>query len=118
VANLTLGYGGTFDFAGRIGGRIALADFKTGKPKKSQALQLAAYQMAEFIGREGDATKYDVPKFEDFYLVFLRPDGYEQRKVAVGKAEREHFAFLVDAVKRMKAWDKAEGSELEEEAAA
>ena len=107
VANLTYRYAGTFDFAARLRGRVALVDVKTGKAKASHRLQLAAYAAAEFIGREGDPEKYPLPHFRDFYVLLLRPDGYELVKQDVTAGDRRHFLNLVKAYQRIKEWETA-----------
>lgn len=105
IANLELGYAGTFDLAAEIEGEPALIDAKTGKVKRSHALQLAAYRDAEFIGKPGDPTKYPLPEFRRFYVLQLREDGYSLVPMTVGDAERQHFRHLLDTYRRIKAWE-------------
>lgn len=107
VANLTHRFGGTFDFGAVLRGRLALVDVKTGKAKASQRLQLAGYSAAEFIGKEGDSTKYPMPAFEDHYILLLRPEGYELVELPVSDADREHFLFLVDVYHKLREWEKS-----------
>jgi hypothetical protein len=116
VANLTYRFGGTFDLAAIIRGKVALVDAKTGKGKPSHALQLASYAAGEFIGKPDDPTKYDLPKFEAFYVLLLRPDGHELVPVGVGAREIDHFLYLTETYHRLKSWDKAPA--IQEELAA
>lgn len=115
VANLKYGYAGAFDFAAWLRGRIALVDVKTGKFKRSHRLQLAGYSAAEFIGAEGDPEKHPLPRFRDFYILLLKPDGqYELVQLDVTAADRRHFLTLVRTYHQLRAWDDAA---REEEAA-
>lgn len=106
VVNLTHRFGGTFDLAAVIRGQVALVDAKTGKGKPSHALQLASYGAGEFIGKADDPAQYPMPAFEAFYVLLLRPDGYDLVPVGVGQRERDHFLYLAETYHRLKAWDK------------
>lgn len=106
VASLAHRFGGTFDFAAVLRGRLALVDVKTGKQKPSQRLQLAGYSAAEFIGKEGDPTKYPMPDFEAYYILLLRPEGYELVELPVTDRDREHFLYLVAAYHRIREWEQ------------
>lgn len=106
VAHLGARYAGTFDFAARMNKGIALVDVKTGKLKKSHALQLAGYAAGEFVGFEGVTTRKRIPKFDAYYVLLLTPDGYELVEQDVTPEDREHFLFLVDAYHHIRAWEK------------
>jgi hypothetical protein len=106
VANLEHRYAGTFDFAARIRGGVALVDVKTGRLKKSHTLQLALYAAGEFVGVEGATTRKRIPKFDAHYVLLLTPDGYELVELEVTPADLEHGLFLVDAYHRIRAWEK------------
>ena len=106
VCNLTASYAGTFDFAARIGGKVALVDTKTGRPRASHRIQLALYGGAEFVGFEGVTTRKRIPKFDAYYCLYLTPDGYEFVDLEVTPADLEHGLFLVDAYHRIRAWEK------------
>jgi len=108
VCNLKERYAGTFDFGAMLRGRRALVDVKTGKAKRSHALQLAGYSDGEFIGREGDPEQYPLPRFQDFYILYLRPEGYELVPQTVTAADRKHFRYLVRTYRALRAWEKAE----------
>jgi hypothetical protein len=71
-------YGGTFDAAVRMLDEVWLIDYKTSKGVYPEtALQLAAYARADFIGRPGDPTRYEIPQATQFGVLHLRPTGYE-----------------------------------------
>lgn len=108
VINLTAGYGGTFDLDAEIRGRRALVDVKTGQPKAVHALQLAAYAAGEWMGQPDDPEKHELPKFEDFYVLALYPDGYELIPLAVGGDEVDHFLYLVQTYHKLRAWNNRE----------
>jgi len=106
IANLTYRFAGTFDFAAKLRGKLALVDVKSGKLKASHRLQLAAYAAGEFIGLEGDPTPYPIPKFRSYYVLMLKPEGYELVEMNVTPADRRHFLYLVGAYHRIRAWEK------------
>lgn len=110
VINLEAGYGGTFDIDAVIDGKRSLVDLKTGKPKPEHALQLAAYAGALWIGKEDDPEKYDIPAFEAFYVLALNDEGYELIPLTVGEAEIQHFLYLAETYKRLKAWQKEQAA--------
>lgn len=110
VANLTLGYGGQFDFIGRIRDRVAVVDVKTGKLKPTHRLQLAAYQSAEFIGRPGTAETLPLPEIEAGYVLLLRADGYELVDQTPAPADLEHWAYLAESHTKLKKWDRGEAA--------
>jgi hypothetical protein len=101
------GYGGTYDMAAEVDGKLALLDCKTGKWKDSHVLQLAGYSTAQWQAPKPDGTPVTaVPKFEAFYVLLLSDTSYELREVEVGKAEIEHFRFLVKTHQQLHAWAK------------
>lgn len=107
VANLRYRYAGTFDFAAKMRGRVALVDIKTGKFKLSHRLQLAGYAAAEFIGLEGDPEKHPLPRFRDFYILLLKPGEYELVQLDVTPADRRHFLGLVKTYHQLREWQEA-----------
>lgn len=113
VVNLKHRYAGTGDIAARmpefIGGRprIALIDVKTGRQKASHKLQLAGYAGGEGIGREGEADLTPLPRFQDFYSLYLKPEGYELVQQDITRADRAHFYNLVKTYRRLREWDEA-----------
>jgi hypothetical protein len=98
-------FGGRFDFAAKIRGRVALVDVKTGKLKASHRLQLAGYAAADFIGKPGDPTQYPIPRFKDFYVLLLREGSYELVSLPVSRADRRHFLALTKTYHAAKAWE-------------
>lgn len=107
VANLSARFGGTFDLAAVIDGKVSLIDAKTGKGKPSHALQLASYAAGEFIGKPDDPTQYPLPKFEAYYVLLLQPDGSDLVPVTVTDRHRDHFLYLTETYHRLKAWEKS-----------
>ena len=101
VANVTVGYGGTFDFIARLRGKVAICDVKTGRLKASHRLQLAAYAAAE---RMGDAP---MPRVRAYYVLLLRPNEYELIQLDVTAADKRHFKALARAYHRAKEWSDA-----------
>jgi hypothetical protein len=108
-------YAGTFDFLARIDGRVALGDVKTGSSRVSHRLQLAAYSM----GRLSDEIVLDqwhryhvpetavlrpLPKIRDYYMLYLKPAGYELQQLDVTAADRRHFLYLAGAYHRLRTW--------------
>lgn len=86
VANLRYQYGGTFDFIATIDGKLTLGDLKTGKAHYVEArLQLSALGHAEFLGLPGDPKQYELPPFEQYVILHVRPgaypDGYQLYRV-------------------------------------
>lgn len=113
VANLSVGFGGTFDFVARLRGELAMVDVKSGKLKASYALQLAGYTLGEFVGKEGDPNQYPMPKVRAHYVLLLRPDGYELVPMTVGRIERRHFLYLAKTYNRLLAWGESQLKEVE-----
>lgn len=100
VANLTHGYGGTFDFLCHLdlgdGPKLTLGDLKTGKAHYIETrLQLAALGMAEFIGLPNDPKQYALPRVEQYAVLHVRPEayakGYQVYRVNVTQADRDAF---------------------------
>jgi hypothetical protein len=114
VANLTAGYGGTFDIGAEIRGELSLIDTKTGSVKPTHALQLASYDACEFMGAPGDPKKHPMPKFTAFYVLSLKADGYELVPINVTQGDRDHFLYLVQAFHRIKAWKSTPVTEPQE----
>lgn len=106
IVNLTHRYAGTFDIAARLGKRLALIDVKTGKPKATHRLQLAGYAAGEFIGRPDDPEKHPIPRFQDYYILLLRPEGYELVQQDVTRADKAHFIDLVKTYRKLRAWQE------------
>jgi hypothetical protein len=101
------GFGGTLDAIARIDGELCLVDWKTGKAKDSQRLQLAGLSMAEWYGDKGKDAE-PMPKIETAYIALLRPDGPpELIRHDITDADREHFLYLVDTYHRVRDWAKA-----------
>lgn len=113
IVNLTHRYAGTFDIAARMapygmqggGKRMALIDVKTGKSKATHRLQLAGYAAGEFIGRADDPEQYPIPKFLDYYVLFLKPEGYELVQQDVTRADKRHFLNLVKTYRKLREWE-------------
>jgi hypothetical protein len=73
------GYAGTLDAIARIPGLgVVLLDTKTSKSGvyPETALQLAAYEAADFIGRNDGETSDSMPEIEATAVLHLRPEGY------------------------------------------
>lgn len=101
TCNLSLGYGGTFDFLCEIDGKLTLGDLKTGKGVYAETrLQLAALGMAEFIGRPNDPRRYRMPKVEQYVILHVRPEayakGFQLYRVNVNDADRAAFRGALD----------------------
>jgi hypothetical protein len=112
VINMTAGYGGTFDLDATVRGKRALIDVKTGKPKDSHALQLAAYAGGEWMGHPDDPEKYPVPAFEAFYVLALSDEGYELIPLAVDESAVNHFLYLTETYHRLKTWTARDEKEI------
>jgi hypothetical protein len=107
ILNLTMGYGGQFDILAKLRGSVGLIDVKTGKIKDSHRLQLAGYSEPDvFIGRSGTVERIALPPIEKFYILALRPDGYELVEQKITKADRAHWRVLVEFYRAAKAWTK------------
>lgn len=70
---------------------LVWGDYKTGTIKESIALQLSAYQYADYIGRE-DATQDPIPMADEYWGVSIRDDALEVIPVEVN--EETFKAFL------------------------
>lgn len=118
--NATIGFGGTLDAIARIDGELCLVDWKTGKAKDSQRLQLAGLSMAEVYGDKGQDAK-PMPKIDTAYIVLVQPDGPPLViPHQITDADREHFRYLVETYHRVRGWAKAftpTPVEIKEEAA-
>jgi len=127
VVNTTIGFGTTMDIVCRLRGKVAQVDVKSGSVKDTHVLQLAAGSMAERWDGDGGVERnrwhqyrlgsgetLDPVPLERHYVLQLRQDGYALIEMEVGKAERDHFAYLVETYHRLKAW---KNREKEEEAA-
>lgn len=105
--NAAIGFGGTLDAIARIDGETCLVDWKTGKAKDSQRLQLAGLSMAEWYGDKGKDAE-PMPKIDTAYIALLRPDGPpELIRHEITDADREHFRYLVETFHRVRGWAKA-----------
>lgn len=93
VWNRTAGYAGTLDFIASIGGRRLLIDVKTSPkgPWPEVALQLAAYQRAEFIALP-DGKERPLPVCDGAAVLKLNADGY--LLVDVDTSDRVYQSFL------------------------
>ena len=100
VANLTKGYGGTYDFIATLdlgdGPKLTLGDLKTGKGHYTETrLQLAALGAAEFIGLPNDPKQYAMPTIEQYAVLHVRPEayakGYQLYRVNVTPADTAAF---------------------------
>jgi hypothetical protein len=105
------GYGGTIDLLARIDGKTTLIDLKTGRSVAGIngqvypeiRLQLAAYGMADFVGRPGDGRKYKMPSIQRYAVLHLSPS-YERayRLIEVDATIADFEAFL--ACLRIQRW--------------
>jgi hypothetical protein len=102
-----LAYGGTLDFIAKMDGQRAMVDLKTGQVKPSHGLQLAAYAMADFIGKPDDPVQYPIPRVSRHYVLRVDADGYELVPMRVGAADRQHFRVLAKTYPKLKAWKEA-----------
>lgn len=79
VFSVEMGYAGTLDAIARIPGLgVVLLDTKTSRSGvfAETALQLAAYEAADFIGRNDGITQDEMPDVDATVVLHLRPDGY------------------------------------------
>lgn len=101
IANLALGFGGTFDIGCLIDGVWTLLDIKTGKAVYEEtALQLAGYAMAEFTATPDDPTQVPLPKWERFGVIHLQPDNWNLIPFDVTSATEDAFV----AALRLTTW--------------
>lgn len=92
VWNRTESYAGTLDWIARIGRTVVLGDTKSGKDVYSEvAIQLAAYQRAEFVLMP-DGTEEPMPETQGACVLHLTDDGY--RLVPVHITEDTYRTFL------------------------
>ena len=98
-------YGGRFDIIAKLNRRTALIDVKTGKFKKSHALQLCGYGDADFIGMADDPTQHPIPRIQDYYVLLLREGSYELVPVPVTTADRRHFRELTKMFHKARTWE-------------
>ena len=97
---IILPYGGTMDLLCEIDGELWLIDYKTSKGVYPEtALQLAAGQYAQFIGRPDDGTEYPLPMAPRHGVVWVRPEGTSLVEYDITPREFQAFAAA-----RM-AWD-------------
>lgn len=96
VYSRTYQYAGTADLIAEVRtyGNVPI-DWKSGRPKDANAIQLSAYANGDFIGtRDGDM--YDVPECEVGIAVYLNPeaDTYDARIVDVTPTARPFKTFV------------------------
>lgn len=109
VVSERYGYAGTLDLIGRLNGRRALIDVKTGSfMAPEMGLQLAAYSAADYIGRPGLPDRWKVPAVELHLILQLQPSFYRLFPYTVGDAELR--AFL--AAQQLDAWQHSTGRRL------
>jgi len=120
VFNLTAGYAGTLDAIAVIRGKTYLLDTKTGRDVYPDvALQLAAYEAGEFIGRDDGHTVDDIPDIDAFAVLHLRPDGYRLVPIAVDFEARRAWKNLLAFYAYLRgAHERAVGPDMVPEAAA
>jgi hypothetical protein len=103
IANLTHGFGGTFDMGARIDGVWYLLDIKTGnKVYGETALQLAGYSLGEFTATPDDPTPQPLPAWERFGVIHLQPDAWELIPFDVTDEDRTAFVHFAHGW----AWNK------------
>lgn len=92
VWNRTESYAGTLDWIARIGRTVVLGDTKSGKDVYPEvAIQLAAYQRAEFVLLP-DGTEEPMPETQGACVLHLTDDGY--RLVPVHVTDDTYRTFL------------------------
>lgn len=100
VANLTLGYAGTFDAlceVPRFG--IVLVDYKTGSSlRTSNAIQQVAYGAAEIILRD-DGTEEPWPGVDGLWLVKIRPGGFTVQEVTTPPWAMDYLGAAVEILR-------------------
>jgi hypothetical protein len=105
VWNHTYGYAGTFDGIYQLGDgtpviEVAMVDTKTGKSGvyAEVALQQVAYCNAEvMVSPTGEQV--EMPKIDQAYALWLRPDGYALYPLKTGEWEWRVFLELLDIAK-------------------
>lgn len=114
--NRTHGYAGTGDILAEIAGSIACIDIKTHtKPTPvpdtyypETSMQLAACSAFDFIGKEGDATEYPMPKVDAYGVLLLGANGY--RLIPYFVTNDTMDAFL--ACLRLYRWQQGEARNI------
>lgn len=104
------GFGGTLDLIAELDGEVWLLDWKTGssvatpdgKVYRDHRLQLAAYANADFIARENDGQRYEIPAVQRFGIVHVTDGGTRLYEAEV--TERDWIAFR--ACLNLHAWQK------------
>lgn len=92
VWNRTESYAGTLDWIARIGNTVVLGDTKSGKDVYPEvAIQLAAYQRAEFVLMP-DGSEEPMPATDGACVLHLTDEGY--RLVPVHITEDTYRTFL------------------------
>lgn len=99
LINATYGYGGTLDLIAEMDGAAWLLDWKTGNSVAwpdgtvyaEHRLQLAAYANAEFIAREADPERHDLPVVQRYGVVHVTDGGTRLYEAEV--TERDWIAF-------------------------
>ncbi|MGV1029632.1 MAG: hypothetical protein ACOYBU_14110 [Dermatophilaceae bacterium] len=103
------GYAGTLDLIGRLAGKRALVDVKTGGfISPDMGLQLAAYSHADYIGKAGLPDRWKVPAVDLHLILQLQPTFYRLIPYTVGDAEMR--AFL--AAQQIDAWQRQEARKI------
>jgi hypothetical protein len=99
VANLTIGYGGTFDFGAEIDGENILVDIKTGARIYSETkLQLAGYDGAEFYGWPETSERHALPRWDGYAVLHLTPsEPLPYRFVRIELTDHDRDAFRAAA---------------------
>jgi len=108
VCSERYGYAGTFDLYGKVGGRRALVDIKTGYVAATAGIQLAAYGHADYIGKPGTADRWKVPEVDVYLVLKLQADGY--RLIPFDVTRAEVAAFLAAA--HLLSWTRNEGRRI------
>ncbi len=104
------GYGGTCDLIAELDGEVWLLDWKTGSSVatpdgtvyRDHRLQLAAYANAQFIAREADPARYELPPITRYGLVHVTDGGTRLYEAIV--TPRDWIAFR--ACLALHAWAK------------
>ena len=92
VVSERYGYAGTFDLIGKLKGKRALIDVKTGSfLAPEMGLQLAAYGAADYIGKPLTTDRWRIPRLELYLILQLQPTFYKLVPYAVGPAELQAF---------------------------
>lgn len=93
VFNRRYGYAGTLDAIATIDGARTLIDYKTGKSVYGDvALQLSAYEAAEFVGLP-NGEEVPVEPVDQCAVLHLTPNGYFLIPVQTGPAIFRYFLY-------------------------